>query len=108
MSRLSVTVDTSEAEAMFDEILDDLAEVPDNVADAAEEFVDRVEITAVDTGNLAASVYAEGDQIVTDVDYAHYPFFGTKYIAEQPPILHFDDEDLADYIEDELFGKEAG
>jgi len=103
-----ISMDTSAAVRMFEQLAARGGEIPATVQQVANET--RVTGIPVRTGALASSPRVErttdGAQIVSDVPYALYVFHGFTHVggtqvAARPPQL--DGPDLAEAIARELF-----
>jgi hypothetical protein len=100
---VSVRVDTSEADRMFERLAANASRARLAAVDVAR--ASRVTGIPVDTGRLAASPRVvetdNGAEIVTDVPYARFVFGGTRFMPASPP--HVEGPDLAATVAKELF-----
>jgi len=104
---ISVSVDTSAAAAMLDRLQQQARQLGPTVQHAAQEALATISGVPVDTGALSSSLRVEASgtkaQIVSDVPYAKYVFYGTRYVEARPPHIGYDAAQLADDIARELF-----
>lgn len=100
--KVEVQIDTRH----MDRLLDELARRASRANHVAAEVARRTRVTGipVDTGKLASSPRinetGDGAEIVTDVPYARFVFYGTRYVDARPPSL--DGPSLADAVAKEL------
>jgi len=106
--QISVTVDGSAVIRMLEQIADNAGNLRPVMGNAASRAAGSVVDIPVRSGRLASSprvgsVDADSARIVSDVEYAPYVFFGTKYMAPEPPSLRYGPAELAQNIADEIF-----